>query len=93
MNRRRAGTLALALTLALPSACHDPPRPAEPAQEISMDDSLAAPASYVDEVLLTEAHREAFFALIDAEGLVVCRGVGGDDATHAEVRGRSSRGR
>lgn len=40
MNRRRAGMLALALTLALPSACHDPPRPAEPAQEISMDDSL-----------------------------------------------------
>lgn len=30
----------LSLTLALAAACHDPPRPAEPAQEISMDDSL-----------------------------------------------------
>lgn len=57
------------------------------------DGTTAAPASYVDEVLLTEAHREAFFALIDAEGLVVCRQVGGDERTHAPVRGRSSRGR
>ena len=57
------------------------------------DGTTAAPASYVDEVLLTEPHREAFFALIDAEGLVVCRQVGGDERTHAPVRGRSSRGR
>ena len=54
---------------------------------------VSAPADYVDEVLLAAAHREAFFALIDRAGLVVCRNVGGDDRTHAVVRGRSSRGR
>jgi hypothetical protein len=57
------------------------------------DPAIAAPAAYVDEILLADAHREAFFALIDRAGLVVCKQVGGDDATHAEVRGRSSRGR
>lgn len=57
------------------------------------DDGAAAPADYVDDVLLQPEHREAFFALIDRAGLVVCRAVGGDDATHSEVRGRSSRGR
>jgi hypothetical protein len=54
---------------------------------------LAPPAAYVDAVLLTADHREAFFALIDRAGLVVCRDVVGVDGTHAEVRGRSSRGR
>ncbi|MBK9035239.1 MAG: hypothetical protein IPL61_28955 [Myxococcales bacterium] len=54
---------------------------------------VAAPADYVDLVLLTPDHRAAFLALIDDAGLVVCRNVGGADATHAEVRGRSSRGR
>lgn len=52
-----------------------------------------APADYVDEILLTPAHREQFFALVDRVGLVVCRQVGGDDARHRDVRGRSSRGR
>lgn len=54
---------------------------------------VATPASYVDEILLAPPYREAFFAVIDQAGLVVCREVGGDDASHAEVRGRSSRGR
>lgn len=54
---------------------------------------VSAPADYVDGVLLQPAHREAFFALIDRAGLVVCRNVGGDDAGHQDVRGRSSRGR
>ena len=57
------------------------------------DAAVTAPVGYVDLVLLTEPHREAFFALVDRAGLVVCRNVGGDDATHAEVRGRSSRGK
>ncbi len=57
------------------------------------DDGVPAPADYADEVLLTPAHREVFLALIDAVGLVVCKHVGGDDATHRDVRGRSSRGR
>ncbi len=52
-----------------------------------------APADYVNAVLLTAAHRDAFFALVDRVGLVVCKGVGGDDALHRDVRGRSSRGR
>jgi hypothetical protein len=60
---------------------------------VHADGVTAAPAADVDRVLLTDAHREAFFALIDAAGLVVCRQVGGDDANHAPVRGRSSRGR
>jgi len=53
----------------------------------------AAPADYVNDVLLAPEHRETFFALIDRAGLVVCRAVGGDDALHRDVRGRSSRGR
>ncbi|MEZ4398693.1 MAG: hypothetical protein R3B06_01645 [Kofleriaceae bacterium] len=56
-------------------------------------DAPAPPAGYVDEVLLTPAHRERFFALVDDAGLVVCRNVGGEHAGHVEVRGRSSRGR
>ena len=52
-----------------------------------------APADYTNEVLLTPRHRAAFLGLIDAVGLVVCKNVGGDDALHREVRGRSSRGR
>ncbi len=57
------------------------------------DDGVAAPADYVDEVLLREPQREPFLALIDRVGLVVCRHVGGDDAAHRDVRGRSSRGK
>lgn len=56
-------------------------------------DGVAAPADYVNEVLLTPEHRGAFLALIDAAGVVVCKHVGGDDALHRDVRGRSSRGR
>ena len=54
---------------------------------------LAAPADYANDVLLTEEHRGQFLALIDQVGLVVCRNVGGDDAAHRDVRGRSSKGR
>lgn len=51
------------------------------------------PADYVNEILLAPEHREQFFSLVDRVGLVVCKAVGGDDALHREVRGRSSRGR
>ena len=51
------------------------------------------PADYVDEFLLAPTHREAFLRLIETEGLVVCRDVGGEAARHRDVRGRSSRGR
>ncbi len=58
-----------------------------------LDGEPAAPADYVNDVLLAPEHRETFLALIDHAGLVVCRAVGGDDALHKDVRGRSSRGR
>ncbi len=58
-----------------------------------LDGEGSAPADYVNAVLLAPEHRETFFALIDRVGLVVCRAVGGDDALHRDVRGRSSRGR
>jgi len=60
---------------------------------LGRDDGAAAPADYVDEVLLTAEHRGDFLELIDAVGLVVCKQVGGDDRAHRDVRGRSSRGR
>lgn len=56
-------------------------------------EGVPAPADYANEVLLSDAHREAFLGLIDRAGLVVCKGVGGDDAAHRDVRGRSSRGK
>ena len=58
-----------------------------------VDDGEPAPADYVNEVLLREPQRAAFFDLIDRAGLVVCKQVGGDDAAHRDVRGRSSRGK
>jgi hypothetical protein len=51
------------------------------------------PADYVDEILLSLDHREAVFTLVDHVGLLVCKNVGGEDASHRDVRGRSSRGR
>ena len=51
------------------------------------------PLDYVNDILLTPAHREAFLALVEEAGLLVCKNVGGDDALHKNVRGRSSRGR
>ena len=60
---------------------------------VNQDPGVLAPADYTNEVLLSDAHREAFLALIDRAGLVVCKQVGGDDAAHRDVRGRSSRGK
>ena len=60
---------------------------------LERDDGAAAPADYANAVLLTPEHRAQFLALIDAAGLVVLKNVGGDDALHRDVRGRSSRGR
>lgn len=58
-----------------------------------LDGAHPAPADYVNAILLAPDHRDAWFSLIDRVGLVVCKGVGGDDALHRDVRGRSSRGR
>ena len=60
---------------------------------LSHEDGVVAPDDYVNEVLLTAEHREDFLAWIDRVGLIVCKHVGGDDASHRDVRGRSSRGR
>lgn len=54
---------------------------------------LPTPVDYVNDLLLTEPHRDAFFRWVDRAGLVICKHVGGDDALHRDVRGRSSRGR
>ncbi|MBP9085119.1 MAG: hypothetical protein KBG15_03335 [Kofleriaceae bacterium] len=53
----------------------------------------SAPVDYMNDLLLTDAHREQFFGLVDRVGLVVCKNVGGDDHLHRDVKGRSSRGR
>ena len=69
------------------------PGPGVVIEGLERDDGAAAPADYVDDLLLTAEHRDGFLELIDAAGLVVCKRVGGTDATHRDVRGRSSRGR
>ncbi len=51
------------------------------------------PADWLHDVLLAEAHREAFFALVDAEGLVVVKNVPSSHPSYRHVRGRSSPGR
>jgi hypothetical protein len=62
-------------------------------EALESPDGEPVPADYVNDVLLREPIREAFLALIDRAGLVVCKQVGGDDAAHRDVRGRSSRGK
>jgi hypothetical protein len=52
-----------------------------------------APADYVNEALLVGSTRDTFMKLIETEGLVICRNVGGSDHLHRDVRGRSSKGR
>ena len=44
---------------------------------------------YLHAVLLARSNRDAFFALIEAEGLIVCRGIRREDATYRPVAGRS----
>jgi hypothetical protein len=52
-----------------------------------------APEDYLHTILLADAHRAAFFDLVDREGLVVCENVACSHPTYRFVRGRSSRGR
>ena len=58
---------------------------AEPGTELAED--------YLHAVLLAEANRDAFFGLIEDEGLVVCRNVRREHATYRPVAGKSSPGR
>ena len=44
-------------------------------------------------MLLSEANRDAFYALIEAEGLVVCRNIRKEHATYRPVAGKSGLGR
>lgn len=52
-----------------------------------------SPADWLHDVLLVAEHRESLFALVDREGLVVCRDVATSHPSYEDVRGRSSRGR
>lgn len=60
---------------------------------VAHDDGVITPGDYVNDVLLSAAHREAFLDLVDRAGLVVCKNVRGDEAGYEPVRGRSSPGR
>lgn len=67
---------------------------ARDAKPDAASDGAPDPAEdYLHAVLLAEPNREAFFALIEAEGLVVCRGIRREDPTYRPVAGRSGRGR
>ncbi len=48
---------------------------------------------YLHEVLLAEANREAFFDLIEKEGLVVCKNIQAEASSYRRVKGKSSAGR
>jgi len=52
-----------------------------------------APSDYLHEQLLLPEWREAFYQLVDATGLVVCRNSHTHHPTYRDVRGRSSKGR
>ncbi|MGB7326427.1 MAG: hypothetical protein WBD31_16255 [Rubripirellula sp.] len=54
------------------------------------DMSEAVANDYLHEILLTDANRESLFALIETEGLVVCRNVHSAASTYRKVRGKSS---
>jgi hypothetical protein len=45
---------------------------------------------YLHEILLTPSNRESLFALIEIEGLVICRNVHSDAPSYRKVRGKSS---
>jgi hypothetical protein len=60
---------------------------------VVLEPSVATERDFLHEDLLAPARREAFFALVDAVGLVVVRAVSADPSGYRDVRGRSSRGR
>lgn len=52
-----------------------------------------APTAYLDPILAEPASREAFFAWVDREGLVVCKALAIDPAPYRDVGGRYCKGR
>ncbi len=56
-------------------------------------DRAADLPDYLHDVLLIDANRSTFFALIEAEGLVICRNVRTDATSYRPVKGKSSAGR
>lgn len=63
----------------------------EGAVDASADAELVE--DYLHAVLLADENRAAFYALIEDEGLVVCRGIRREHATYRPVAGKSSSGR
>ncbi|BAM03357.1 hypothetical protein [Phycisphaera mikurensis] len=61
--------------------------------EAVVDPSPEQAEDYLHAVLLAEDRREAFFGLIEAEGLVVCRGIRREHPTYRPVAGKSTPGR
>jgi len=57
---------------------------------IAIDSAANAPEDYLHQLLLSPEHRDAFFALIEIEGLVICKNVRSDSPTYRKVRGKSS---
>ena len=57
------------------------------------DPPVGQSSDYLHEHLLAPENRDAFFALIEAEGLVVCKNVRTDAASYRKVRGKSSGGK
>ncbi len=54
----------------------------------SSNDAIAS--DYLHDILLTPTNRDELFALIEVEGLVVCRNVRTDSPSYRKVRGKSS---
>ncbi len=50
-------------------------------------------ADYLHQNLLTEGSRDAFWDLVEQEGLLICRNLRTDHSTYRKVRGKSSKGK
>ena len=58
-----------------------------------LDDTSSQNPDYLHNILLQAPNRNAFFDLVDCEGLVVCKNVRTASSTYRKVRGKSSMGR
>jgi hypothetical protein len=60
---------------------------------VVLEPRVATERDFLHEHFLVPVRREAFFALVDAVGLVVVRAVRAEASSYRDVRGKSSRGR